>query len=190
MEPQYRRQVERAQSPDIDEESIRLRRERRAQRRTNKEKSLMNVTDTQLTKQYKVRCRRCSKHIRMDGNYKELGVRILGRPQVPPLGHEVDYVEYEDRLFERSEQVKDKYRSAYLSIGAWDPRNVQYEHFDCNSEAPKGSGSTSRGSTYVDDKHDDWLLGAKSWVKKGELLDFFEDLLVEPSARPALRPRP
>lgn len=173
METIYRRDVRRAKSPDIDEQTIRRRREKKAKKENKQKKTLMVDSDSPLTKHFKVSCSRCNEYIRMDSKYRELGVRIQGEPKVPPLGHRVDYVEYEDRLFERSEEVDEKYRSAYLSLGAWDPRNVLYEHFDCNSEAPKRSGSTSGGTQYVDNHHDEWMRHAKTWVKKGELPDFF-----------------
>lgn len=108
----------------------------------------------------------------MDGNYNELGVRIIGEPRLPPLGHE----------------VASNTRISSSNGARW---SIEKYPAPCTSEAPKGSVSTSRGTSHVDDHHEKWVKRVKARVKRGRLPKFFTPNRASPArSRPRSRPKP
>lgn len=122
---------------------------------------------------YKAICRRCGKPIYFNQHYKELGViHDDGKRHEAPYGHRQDYATYQDPLAVKLQDLKDvgeddKVIKKVHRLGAWDPGNLAYEHYDCNATAPKqrraemDSKQEDLGEKYVQNNFDRWHKEAK-----------------------------
>lgn len=124
---------------------------------------------TPVTSSFKATCRRCETNIYFDANRKELAViHDDGKRHEAPYGHKLDYAVYQDILEAKLKELEesgtsDKVIKLTRRVATWDPDNLEYEHYFCNSKAPKHHRKSidvdkhSKGEKYVNNKFQGWL---------------------------------